>query len=101
MSIDKLDVNTTANVEGEWFINENLDLAYFYVLAYDFVPLGTSTDVDSDSWSAIDVMPSLHTPLRSFLMIHEKASDIRGAFFEVPVSAKVRRQFYLKELNLN
>jgi len=27
MSIDKLNFNTTANVEGEWFINENLDLA--------------------------------------------------------------------------
>jgi len=28
-SIDKLDFSTTVNVEGEWFINENLDLAYF------------------------------------------------------------------------
>jgi len=26
MSIDKLDFNTTANVESEWFINEDLDL---------------------------------------------------------------------------
>jgi len=25
-SIDKLDFNTTANIEGEWFINEILDL---------------------------------------------------------------------------
>jgi len=35
MSIDKLDINTTANVEGEWFINENLDLAYFSAFASD------------------------------------------------------------------
>ena len=26
-SIDKLDFDTTANGEGEWFINENLNLA--------------------------------------------------------------------------
>ena len=28
-SVDKLDFNNTINVEGEWFINENLDLSYF------------------------------------------------------------------------
>ena len=32
-SIYKLDFDTTANVEGEWFINENLDLAYFSAFA--------------------------------------------------------------------
>jgi len=32
-SIDKLDFNNTANDEGEWFINEDLDLAYFSTLA--------------------------------------------------------------------
>jgi len=35
MSIDKLNFNIIANVEGEWFINENLDLAYLSVLASD------------------------------------------------------------------
>jgi len=29
MSIDTPNFNTTTNVEDEWFINENLDLAYF------------------------------------------------------------------------
>jgi len=28
-SNDKLDFNNTTNIEGEWFINENLDLAFF------------------------------------------------------------------------
>ena len=37
MSIDELDFNTTANIEGEWLINENLDLAYFSVFASDSV----------------------------------------------------------------
>ena len=32
-NVDKLNFNNTANVEGEWFINENLDLAYFSTLA--------------------------------------------------------------------
>ena len=30
ISIDKLDFNTITNVEGEWFINENLDSIYLY-----------------------------------------------------------------------
>jgi len=28
-SINKLDINNTANYVGEWFINKGLDLAYF------------------------------------------------------------------------
>ena len=47
-SINKLDVNNTANDVGEWYINEELDLAYFSVFASDFVPSDTSTDVDGD-----------------------------------------------------
>ena len=38
MSIDKLGFDTTANIEGEWFINKNLDLSYFSVFASDSVP---------------------------------------------------------------
>jgi len=30
-SVDKLDFKTIANVESEWFINEDLDLVYFSV----------------------------------------------------------------------
>jgi len=37
-SIDKLNFNATDNVKGEWFINENLDLAYFFKFASDSVP---------------------------------------------------------------
>jgi len=44
-SFDKLDFDTTANVESEWFINEDLDLAYFFAFASDSVPSDTSTDV--------------------------------------------------------
>ena len=38
MSIDKLDSNTTANVEDEWFTNEDLDLVYFFCISSDSVP---------------------------------------------------------------
>ena len=47
-SINKLDVNNTANDVGEWYINEELNLAYFSVFAFDSVPSDTSTDVDND-----------------------------------------------------
>ena len=40
-SIDKFNFHTTANVEGEWFINENLNLAYFSTFASDSVLLDT------------------------------------------------------------
>jgi len=35
MSIDKPDFNTTAKIKSEWFINENLDMAYFSSFASD------------------------------------------------------------------
>ena len=47
-SINKLDVNNTANDIGEWYINEKLDLAYFSVFASAFVPSDTSTGVGGD-----------------------------------------------------
>ena len=49
-SVNKLDINNTANNVGEGYINEELDLAYFSIFAFDFVPLDTSTDVDDDPW---------------------------------------------------
>ena len=64
MSIDKLDFDTTANVEGGWFINEDLDLAYFSVFASDSVPSDTSTDVNNDPWSAMNVLTSLYAPTK-------------------------------------
>jgi len=48
MSINKLDVNNTSNDVGEWYINEELDLAYFSIFASDSIPSDTSTDVDDD-----------------------------------------------------
>ena len=56
MSIDKLDFNNTANVEGEWFINENLDLTYLSSLASDSIPSDTSTDVESNHVSAMHAL---------------------------------------------
>jgi len=87
-SIDKLDFNNTTNVEGKWFINENLDLAYLFALASDSVPSDTITDVDSDHVSAMPALTSLHAPRKSFSMTHETASDTHGAFFKVPAKYK-------------
>ena len=84
MSIDELDFNTTANIEGEWLINENLDLAYFSVFASDSVLSDTSTDGDSDPWSAMHALTSLHAPMKSSLMVREKIGDACKALFEVP-----------------
>ena len=83
-SIDKLDFNTIANVEGKWFINENLDLGYFSTFASDSVPLDTSTDIDNDPWLVMDALISLRAPIKSFLMVRKKIRDARKALFEVP-----------------
>ena len=80
--------NTTTNVEGEWFINENLDLVYFSAIASDSIPSDTSTDVDSDQWSAVDALISLCLPIKSSFMVRKKTSDAQGAFFEVPAKHK-------------
>ena len=45
-SINKLDVDNTANDVGEWYINEELDLAYLSEFASDSVP--SDTDVSDD-----------------------------------------------------
>ena len=37
-SINKLDVNNATDDVGEWYINEELNLAYFSVFASDSVP---------------------------------------------------------------
>jgi len=64
MSIDKLDFTNTANDVGEWFINEDLDLAYFPTLASDFISSDINTDIDSDNVSTIHALISLHNPIR-------------------------------------
>ena len=88
MSIDKLDFNNTANVEGEWFITENLDSTYLSSLASDSIPPDTSTDVESNRVSAMHALTSLHAPRRLFFMTHERVCDTHGAFFKVPVKYK-------------
>ena len=60
MSINKLNFNNTINVEGQWFINENLDLACLFALAFESVPSDTSFDVDTDLLSALHALISLH-----------------------------------------
>ena len=42
-SVNKLDVNNTANDVGEWYINKELNLAYFFVFVSDSMPSDTST----------------------------------------------------------
>jgi len=86
--IDKLNFDATVDVEGEWFINENLGLAYFSTFASNSVPSDTSTDVDSVPWSVMDALTSLHAPIKSSLMVREKTGDACKVFFEVPVKRK-------------
>ena len=60
MSVNKLDVNNTANDVSEQYINEELDLIYFSVFTSDSMPSDASTDGGDDPWSAIDALTSLH-----------------------------------------
>ena len=83
MSTNKLDVNNLSNDVGEWYINEELDLAYFSGSASDSVPSDSSTDVDDDPWSAIDAPTSLHVPVRSSLMVYQGVNDAQGSLFMV------------------
>jgi len=90
MSIDKLDFDTTANVEGEWFINENLDLAYFFEFASNSVPSDTSTDVDSDPWSSMNALTSLRASIKSCLTVRKKIRDVH--FLKYQPSRKIKGQ---------
>jgi len=87
-SVNKLDVNNTANDVGEWYINEELDLAYFSVFASDFMPSYTSTDLGDDPWSKINALTSLHAPVRSSLTTYLSVSETQGSFFEVSARCK-------------
>jgi len=87
-SVDKLDFNTTANVEGLWFINKNLNLAYFSAFTSDSIPSNTSTNIGSNPWSAMNALTSLHASIKSSFMVHKKFKDACKAFFEAPVKRK-------------
>ena len=100
-SVDKLDFNNTANVEGEWYINENLDLTYFSVLTFDSVPSDTSTDLESDLLSAIDALTSLHAPIRLSFMVYEKINSAQGAFFDVLAKHECQKPILFRRNELN
>ena len=87
-SIDKLNFDTIVNVEGECFINENLDLTYLSTFASDSVPPNTSTDVDSDPWSAMNTLTLLRAPIKSSLLIREKIRGTHNVLFKVPAKRK-------------
>jgi len=87
-STNNIDVNNTTNDVGEWYINEELNLAYLSVFASDSVPLDTSTDVGDDPWLAIDVLTSLHVPVRSSLMAYQGISDAQKYLFKVSARRK-------------
>ena len=78
--INSLVTSIDKNVKSEWFINKNLDLAYFSAFASDSVPSDTSTDIDSNPWSKMDSLISLHARIKSSLMVREKIGDTRKAF---------------------
>jgi len=91
MTINKLNVNNLTNDVGEWYMNEELDLTYFFMLASDFMPSDTSTDVDDDPWSTIDALTSLHVLVRSSLIAYQGVSDVQGSLFMVPARRKGQR----------
>ena len=101
LSVNKLDVNSTANDVGKWYINEQLDLVYFSVFASDFVPSDTSTDIGDDPWSAIDTLTSLHVLVRSSLTVYQSIRDAQGSFFEVPVRHKGQKSILSEESSPN
>ena len=88
MSIVNFGFDTIANVKCEWFINEDLDLAYFSMFASDSVLSDINTDMDSDPWSAINTLTSLRAPIKSSLLIREKIGGTHNVFFEVPAKRR-------------
>ena len=88
MSIDKLKFDTIANVESEWFINENLNLAYLSAFASDFISSDISTNVGNDSWSVINALTLLRAPIKSSLQVRKKIGGPHNALFKVPAKKK-------------
>ena len=82
MSIDKLDIYSTANTEGEWFINEDLDLAYLSAFASDSVHWRGQWSLVSNECSNIIMCTDEVIPLGT-----RKDRDTYNAFFEVSAKA--------------
>ena len=72
--------NATNDV-GEWYINEELDLAYLSVFPSDSVPSDTSIDVGDDPWSTIDALTSFHVPVGSSLTVYQGVNEAQGSLF--------------------
>jgi len=98
MNINKLDVINAANDVGEWYINEELNLAYFSVFASDSVLSDTSTDVDNDPWSSMDALTSLHVPVKLSLKMYQDVSDMQESVFMVPVRRKGQKLILFEKI---
>jgi len=74
-SINKLDVNNLTIDVGKWYINEELDLAYFSLFASNSVS-DASTDANDNPWSAIDALTSLHVQVKTSLTVYQDVDDV-------------------------
>ena len=69
-------------------------MAYFSAFTSDSIPSDTSTDMDSDLWSAMNSLTSLRAPIKSSLLVRENIGGAHNALFEVSAKRKVQNQFY-------
>jgi len=97
-SINKLNVNNTVDDVGEWYINEELNLAYFSMFASNSVPSDTSTEVDNDRWSAMNALTSLHVPTKSSLKTYQDVGDAQESVFMVPVRRKGQKLILFRRI---
>lgn len=74
---NKSDVNDTADDEGEWYINENLELSYFSACASVSISSDTSTKVDDDVWPVIIAFTSLKAPIKSSHLTEDGINDVK------------------------
>ena len=95
---NKLDVDNTTDDVGGWYINEELDLAYFSVFASDSVPSDTSTDVD-DLWSAMDALTSLHVLVKSSFETCQNVGDAQESTFMVPARRKGKKPILFRRIS--
>ena len=98
-SINKLDVDNTTDDVGGWYINEELDLAYFSVFASDSVPSDTSTEVDDDLWSAMDALTSLHVPMKSSFETYQDNGNAQESIFMVLAKRKGQKPILFGQIS--
>ena len=71
------------------------------MFASDSVPSDTSTEVDNDSWSAMDALTSLHVPMKSSLKTYQDVGDGKNQYSWSQQDAKAKNQFFSERLSLN